>query len=509
MDEAQYLALPAVQRKALQKEWQAKGLYRGPIDGLSGDGMRKAFATVQAAQGNEAQTRLRGEEIELERLRLQEKGKERETGAKAAETEESKRVAREKSADPWMDTFVPFATGAGVGGVYGELTNRGLNKFEEGNARALREISDELGPTRNLTGSQLNRSRAKGAAVAAERFAPTSAFKKGLSGAGRLASYGIPAAVVANEYRNYQNRANDPNLTETERKANQQIANGLLGVTTGIGVEGGRRFFFPSREAGVGKAEMRIQAAREFANRMDADTVAKGPTKAALAAQAETVGAKVTSRMTKAQIEAAIAGVKQIGSKLPAIAGPLAAAGLAYSMTPGSAEAADGSTESNNSQAATNAGVAGTAAAGYGLLPQVVRRAAGAGMSMLAPFAAADAYDPTDAELNRDRIDVASRLPKWAQVGALEDAGRATQVPEPSPTRSVLSGHTARAAGPLASASALQIPEGIPLPREDGSSPYAEAQPARAASGDQRFDTALQDWLRVIQEHNSSLGGAQ
>lgn len=83
------------------------------------------------------------------------------------------------------------------------------------------------------------------------------------------------------------------------------------------------------------------------------------------------------------------------------------------------------------------------------------------------------------------------------------------QVPEPSPVRSQLTGYAGRAAGPLMKASALQIPEGIPLPREGGVSPYAEAQPARAAHGDQRFDDALSGFLALIQEHNSSVGGEQ
>jgi hypothetical protein len=162
--------------------------------------------------------------------------------------------------------------------VYGELANRGLDKFERGNVEALKEIGDELGPTNRLTSSQINRSRAVGAAAAAERFAPANPLLKGLNAVGRSASYGVPAGVFYNEYSNYAQRANDQNLTDKERKANQRIANGLLGVATGIGVEGGRRFFFPARAPGMGEAMMRIQTARDFAQRMDrADAQPKEP----------------------------------------------------------------------------------------------------------------------------------------------------------------------------------------------------------------------------------------
>src|SRR5262245_58431875 len=71
--------------------------------------------------------------------------------------------AREKSADPMGNIVLPAAGGAVVGAAYGELTNRGLDRYERGKARALTEISDEIGPTEKLTNSQMNRSRAVGA----------------------------------------------------------------------------------------------------------------------------------------------------------------------------------------------------------------------------------------------------------------------------------------------------------------------------------------------------------
>jgi hypothetical protein len=282
MDEAQYLALDVEQRKALQRQWQAQGIYAGPIDGKSGNGVRTAISAAKSAQQNNAQNDLRKQELENQRLQLQGQ-QELETlklrsQHQKAESAEQTRIEREAASNPIKDTFAPFAAGVVGGGIYGELANRGLDKFEKGNAQALKEIGDELGPTDRLTSSQINRSRAAGAAAAAERFAPANPLLKGLNAAGRMASYGIPAGVIYNEYSNYQGRANDQNLTDKERKSNQQVANALLGITTGIGVEGGRRFFFPTRGPGMGQAMMRIQTARDFAQRMDrADAQPKEP----------------------------------------------------------------------------------------------------------------------------------------------------------------------------------------------------------------------------------------
>lgn len=419
MDETQFLALPEEQRKSLQRQWQAKGFYAGPIDGKSGDGTRAAIAASRTEQDNTARNAIRSQEIELEKLRLQQ-------GIKKQSEEEEKSKKREKEADPLWDTFLPFAAGAGVGGLYGEMTNRGLDRFERGNVRALNEIARELGPTERLTSSQLNRARAAGAASAADRFAPSGLAGKSGGVTGRLLSYGIPAGVIYNEYTNYQNRANDPNLTDKERKSNQQIANALLGVTTGIGVEGGRRFFFPSREEGIGTSMMRVQTAREFANRMDdADTAAsarraatplvkepirasviaeslpalpppsepiptpdtpQGPkpgTKAYMQQQARDLGIKGASRMTKAEIAERLAGAmkehggkRTVAKRITSAAGktspllaPLLAGGIAYDAATSDAEAA-GLSPSDARMRGLGTGAAagaGTAGAIYGL----------------------------------------------------------------------------------------------------------------------------------------------
>lgn len=278
MDESQFLALPVEQRRAMQQQLQANGLYAGPIDGKSGEGMRAALASLRvererAAQG-ERETQARRDAADLERRRIELEQSRLNQANSQQNAEVERRAQREAAVDPWSQTFMPFATGAAVGGGYGELTNRGLTAYEAGNVRALREIGDEIGPTSDLTNSQINRSRAAGAAAAAERFSPNKLSSRIGASAGRMASYFVPAGVVLNEWNNYRSRAVDPNLTEAERNANQKIANGLLGVATGIGMEGGRRALLPSRAPGYGEAMMRIETARDYAKRMDAKDAA-------------------------------------------------------------------------------------------------------------------------------------------------------------------------------------------------------------------------------------------
>ena len=256
MEDFQFQALSPEQRIAKQRELQNKGLYSGALDGKLGEKTRGALAMERMMAARQP----KGDPVRMRELELQAQREQRAAEAKAR---------RAQGASPVWDIAVPAGTGALVGATYGEIANRALNRFDTANARALAEIGDELGPTKDMTASQVNRARAAGAARAAERFSPTSTLGKTSRLVGRASTYGIPAAAILNEYRRYQTMANDPNLSEEERMASQRLANGFLGVGSGIGMEGGRRFYYDSRPAGIGRAEMRIQAANELAKRMD------------------------------------------------------------------------------------------------------------------------------------------------------------------------------------------------------------------------------------------------
>jgi peptidoglycan hydrolase-like protein with peptidoglycan-binding domain len=477
------------QIKEIQARLQAKGLYTGKIDGKMGPATERAIVLEQQMTPQKSDA-----EIQLERERLQ---------AEQSDKGVARQEKREEAADPVWDTFAPFGAGAVVGGVYGELANRGLDRFERGNVEALKEIGDEIGPTRDLTSSQANRAKAFGAAQAAERFAPTNRLMKAGNVMGRAASYGIPAALVFNEYQNYQDRANDEGLTDTEQQSNQRIANFLLGSGTGIGVEGGRRFFFPAREPGMGQALARINAAKELATRTDASEArAKAPLPKPVEAKPEPQKAAPKSRprlpgsygdlmeqarkhnipgrsnMNVAQLRDAVSEAVRNSSsprggaatkllKSPAFA-PIAAATMAYAMSPDEAQAStgqaarqpmprdnlySGSPEDDfaygqgapsggvNQQALTSAGVAGGTAYGANRLlqaiPQSVTTAFSAGAPMLAPQMGADMTDYTPEETAQLRNWTARNMPAVSQFvgGYPEEAYDMAQVPEKNPAR--------------------------------------------------------------------------
>lgn len=422
---------------------------------------------------------------------------------KSASDAEARRQERERNANPLLNTTLPAILGAGAGAGIGEIENRILHGFNKGSAKALIEASDELGPVEKLTNSQINRARATGMAQAAEKFAPSNPLRQGGAVAGRLLSYGIPSAAFYNEYTKYHDRAEDPQATEADRLSNQQVANALLGASTGIGVDGGMRFFFPSRHEGEGKALSRGYAARDFVRRLDAADAARAAPKPTpltpapeqpraprqalpgsrddLKQQAKRYNIKGRSKMSPDELRAAVgeavattkaprggAASKMIKGLAGPVVGGVVAADAAYNQA--RARGAD-TGEAVGDAATTGAAVGGTTAAGLygankllGALPRAVGQAVGAGSTMMAPMAAADAYDPTPEQLNMDRNQIASMLPSWARFGALEDAYQMAQVPERN--QQIDQEPSYPLSGAMPEAEALQVPEQMPAPEQ-------------------------------------------
>jgi len=507
------------QIKAAQRELQGLGYYRGKIDGVIGEGEKsltrdaaenfRKDAESQVARDAEragAETRTRGLEAEAEAAKAKLRSTE-------VENDPTNRLTK-------MGTEVaPYVAGVGVGTAAGHFFGKRFADQDRAAGQGVGRLANERGLDPNAREAQLNR-------LNRER------------GRRNISQFGAPAALGAMGYatRNIIAPAfSDPQTQDIIKSVGtgENAAAATLGVhqlvsTLGRGnpndpVDEARiRSRPPAPPAPPPNAPPQAPTLRTPSDRLTSAARAAGATGRLTKASAiDYLGANVTPA-NRAAVAAElgvgpgekIAGaVKKLAtSRKPSmIAGPMIAAGLGYDAASSDAEAA-GATPG---EARTRGAVAGTGAAVltggamYGLskLPKALTHAAGAGSGLLAPYAAADAYDPSQEDLNRDRNVAARNLPSMLRGGAIEDAYQMAQVPEASPTRSVLSDYTAKRAGPLSSASALQVPEGIPLPREDGVSPYEAAQPARAASGDQRFDDALSGFLALIQEHNSSIGG--
>src|SRR5262249_55436039 len=119
-----------------------------------------------------------------------------------------------------------------------------------------------------------------------------------------------------------------------------------------------------------------------------------------------------------------------------------AAGALAYDAGSSEAEAAGMTPGEARMEGAKDAAIAGGgAAAGTDGLSKILEkvpmlgRALNAGSAMMAPMMAADAYEPTQEELNRDRNIAARYLPSWLQFGAVRDAADMSQVPQRNPLR--------------------------------------------------------------------------
>src|SRR5690606_30661153 len=183
------------QIKEIQARLQQKGLYAGEIDGKMGPATQRAIVLEQQMTPQKSEA-----EIQLERDRL---------AAEQADKEAARQQTREESSNPLMNTTVPAIVGGVAGAGIGEIENRILHNFNKGNADAIKGIAKELGPVENLTNSQMNRSRAAGAAAAAEKYMPSSPMRQTGAVLGRGLSYGIPAGIFYNEYTKYEDRATD------------------------------------------------------------------------------------------------------------------------------------------------------------------------------------------------------------------------------------------------------------------------------------------------------------
>jgi hypothetical protein len=180
--------------------------------------------------------------------------------------------------------------------------------------------------------------------------------------------------------------------------------------------------------------------------------------------QAQSLGVKGRTRMTKAQLVDAVneankgnATRRVRGPRLPGAAGAAIGAGVAYMATPDDAQAATGNSVTGQDRALTNAGVAGGIAAGTNRLlqavPQVAKTAFGSGAAMAMPgeiIPAMTDYAPEDINMGRNWL--ARNLPESVQFGAVDQARQMAQVPERNPM--------SRPIDPaMPNASALQVPQ--------------------------------------------------
>lgn len=206
-------------------------------------------------------------------------------------------------------------------------------------------------------------------------------------------------------------------------------------------------------------------------------------------AYAKKKGVNLPTKLTAAEAIAradqlkAAADVAQEGSRASKLIGkagkvgiPLAAGALAYDAASSEAEAAGASptdAKTRGAVAGTGTGAA-TAGSAYGLTKALqaapnLGRALGIGGGMTMPLAAMEIGPGTPEAANLERSRIAQNWPRIASMlGLTDEMGQ--QLPERN------TGKTDE----FATARSLQIPQGVPLPNPDGSSPYPEMAPMGA-----------------------------
>jgi hypothetical protein len=238
--------------------------------------------------------------------------------------------------------------------------------------------------------------------------------------------------------------------------------------------------------------------------------------KAYYAQEAKRLGIKGVTRKTKEQLVQAVndanAGnaTKRVRGpkKLPAVAGPMAAAGLAYMATPGDANASvDGSTTGQD-RALTNAAAAGGLTYGtnrlLNALPAGTGAVAGGMMGPLMPITfdplEGASYEDTAQNISAARGDVNAAMP-WVGRNVLgvtpeeQNAYEMAQVPTPSPAR-VQRGNQGRQDAEYMRRYLADEPVNMPTGAEAGwQDRAASAQPAP-----DDFDAQLAELQQIMAE---------
>lgn len=438
---------------ALQEELKREGFYFGNPDGLPGEKTQNAVNAREEKRRAIAKEKADEEERALKRLELESKG---ETAKAAAADVTSKTRAREErqaqaSSPAGIATQIAATTVAPLAGVgAGRVMGLGINALMDQSQASKNAVLQGVAADRvaNLTTRE-------GALNAAARSGALPSDNALLRVGGRMLPHLALGGFMAGKGGVLLSQE-DPEGAFYPEMFNRGAALGMLGAGTGIAERGITYGVAPGvapdakAMAVIGSNQLRRNGAAQASA-----PAASGPrpvlpgSKADLMAQARRYGIKGRSNMTPDQLREAVGeAVKTVKAPrggaatkmIKGLAGPAAAASLAYAMTPDRAEAADGSAGGGNTaQALTNAGIAGGAAYGVNRLldklPSAIGGAAGAAGTMIAPATIDSLTDYSDEDLAQGRNWLARNTPEALQFGAVSTAREMAQVPEPSPMR--------------------------------------------------------------------------
>lgn len=484
MNETEFKKLPKAQREAIQQRLKDANLYAGNIDGNWGAGTETALKQEERARV-EGEERSRKGRIEEQAAEAEAEKKKAEADRERARAEaeraatERKRQYNETAASPeGIGTQIAAGPGAFLGGyAAGRGIGSGINRLadmsQESKNRVLQGAADDRLSGLTTTG---------GARTGTTRSGAMPSDNPLLRVGGRMLPHAITGASMIGKGGAMlaQGNEDDPFYSQM---ANRGAGIGMVGTGVGVLEQGANYAVNPgvapdARSIAIMESnQLRRNAlsGRPAANRgqiIDAEVMPDAPAQAALPApetsspapgskayyvqEAKRLGVKGATRKTKADLVQAVndanAGnaTKRVRGpkKLPSVAGPLAAAGLAYMATPEDAYAStDGASVTGNDRALTNAGAAGGLTYGtnrlLNALPAGTGTLAGGMLGPLMPMT----FDPLEGGSEEDtrhnimsaRGDLNALLPSVGRaIGVTpqeQSAYEMAQVPTPGPAR--------------------------------------------------------------------------
>lgn len=493
MNEQQFRALPLDQRKAHQERLQALGLYAGKIDGNWGAGTKSAFdneakraserAERERTEKSQREERERADKLEQERINNERLRLETERGkADTGNAEAEAKLARQQTYNEQQMSPLGLATqsaasvgapalGTAAGYRLGGLINERMNEGQEGRNVALRGVADD-----RIKGLTTREGAIAGARLAGAMPSQNALLRVGGRMGPHLGLGALSAAKGVELLSDY-----DEDQPFYPRMADRAAGLAYLGFGGGLVKRGIEQAASPGVSpdaqalAVINSNQLRrngipSRAAADRGQIIDAEVVSDQPqslpapentgpqpgSKAYYVQEAKRLGVKGATRKSKADLVQAVneanAGnaTKRVRGprKLPAFAGPVGAATVAYMATPEDAYASTGDASlTGQDRAITNAAAAGGLTYGTNKLLQALPSGTGTlagGMTgPLMPMT----FDPFEGGSEEDtrhnimaaRGDLNALLPSAGRaIGVTpqeQSAYEMAQVPTPSSSR--------------------------------------------------------------------------
>jgi hypothetical protein len=482
MDEKTFNSLPLEQRKAAQQRLIDLGLYNARADGKWGAGTKAAFDQERKSRDQKAEAdraaeeRKRADDLKAKELEIKARETDASASEKDAETARKKRYTDDASSGTGLAASlasgVPALLGGTVAGMsLGKATNQAMDKAQESRNKVLQGVADDR---------RAGLTTRDGAREAARLSGAMPMNNTALRTGARMAPHmGLGALSIGKGIDLLGDQEGESYYSDM---LNRGAGLGLIGAGTGL-VKRGIQY---GAAPGVAPDAQALAV-------INSNQLRRNPPQGPLA-QALTAGSPSPAPTPPQPTPAAPAALPAPGqrhrdalgrfAKMPKGAGvPALAGALAYSMTPDEAQAADGRTVGGTAEALTNAGIAGGAAYGTSKLAEALGKTGGAAIGMMGDASAPgliDAmtdYSPDDIAQGRNAI--VRNVPAARHLGggfaqAYEDAQLPSRGDRSEEAMLARAQDEQRQRMPMEAASSLQIPEGIPAPNADGSSPYGQ-----------------------------------